>query len=56
MFFWERKPMMISEFRLFKILTSFVTSLTPNFTQMAPKKVRVVVVTHFELVSSKNRK
>ena len=37
MFFGERKPMVMSEFRNCKILTPFVTSLAPKFTQNGPK-------------------
>ena len=36
-FFGERKPMVTSEFRNFKILTPFVTSLIPNFSKNKPK-------------------
>ena len=36
-FFRTRNPMVISEFKNFKILTPFVTSLTPDCTLNGPK-------------------
>ena len=35
-FFGTRKPMVVSKFENFKILTPFVTSLTPYCTQKGP--------------------
>ena len=37
MFFGVRKPMMVSEFQSFIILTPFVTSLTPKMAQNGQK-------------------
>ena len=36
-FFGVRKPVVVSEFQNFKILTPFVTSLTPYGTQNGPE-------------------
>ena len=40
-FFGTKKPMVMSEFQHFKVLTPFVTSLTPNCTQKGPKLTRI---------------
>ena len=37
MFFGVRKPMIMSKFKIFKILTPFVTSQTPNLVQNGQK-------------------
>ena len=48
-FFGTRKPMVMSEFQNFKILTLFVTSLTTNYTQNSPKLTKNTIK-HDEMI------